>query len=248
MTLTTFVQHFLVVFLAVGMPLWDWYEIPRLKASTEPRKKVRYYRKIVSALWICALIAAATIGLARAFYIHPAAGEIAWLEHGSRGAMVVMGLATGSFIAIFVTAILATTSAKMREKSAKAAKKLAFMLPSSGEERQWWWVVCITAGVCEELVYRGFLLHYLHWSPFHLPLTQALVAASIVFGIGHLYQGIAGAVSTCILGFILGCLFIITGSLLLPMILHAVMDLRVLLMLPEGFAAAGQAEGEHRTS
>jgi hypothetical protein len=31
------VQHVLVFFLIVVMPLWDWYEIPRLKASTAPR-------------------------------------------------------------------------------------------------------------------------------------------------------------------------------------------------------------------
>jgi hypothetical protein len=37
------VQHLRVLFLIVGMPLWDWYEIPRLKASPDPREKVRCY-------------------------------------------------------------------------------------------------------------------------------------------------------------------------------------------------------------
>ncbi len=232
------VQHLLVIFLAIGIPLWDWYEVPRLKASTAPRKKVKYYWRIVAVLWICAAIAIATIGFKPAFYLHPGPGEISWLEHGSRGSMIALGMATGSFIAIFVTAILALFSPRIREKSGKAAKKMAFILPSSSEERRWWWLLCITAGVCEELVYRGFLLHYLHWNPIHLTLTQALIAASLIFGIGHLYQGIAGALSTVIIGFILGCLFLITGNLLLPMILHALMDLRVLLMLPEDFETA----------
>ncbi len=234
----TWLPHLLVIFLAVGIPLWDWYEVPRLKASTAPRKKIKYYWRIVGLLWICALIAVATIGLVPAFYVHPALGEIPWLEHGSRGAMIALGMATGSFIAIFLTAIFALVSPKLREKSGKAAKKMAFILPSSGEERRWWWLLCITAGVCEELVYRGFLLQYFHWSQFHLNLTQALIAASLIFGIGHLYQGVAGALSTVIIGFILGCLFLITGNLLLPMVLHALMDLRVLLMLPEGFETA----------
>ena len=232
------VQHLLVVFLAVGIPLWDWYEIPRLKASTAPRKKIKYYGKIIGLLWILALLAVALIGLARAFYVHPSPGEIGWLDRGSRGSLVMTGVLTGSSIAIFVPAILAVKRAKIREKSAKAAKKMAFILPSSGEERRWWWLVCITAGVCEELIYRGFLLQYLHWTPLHLSLTQALIVASLIFGAGHLYQGIAGAISTCMIGFMMGCLFLMTGSLALPMVLHALIDLRVLLLLPEGFELA----------
>jgi len=230
------VQHLLVIFLAVGMPLWDWYEIPRLKASTQPRKKIKYYRKIAAALWICAAIAVVLIGVVTAFTVHPAPGEVRWLEPTSHGVKFVQGIAAGIFIAILLPAVLALRSEAIRSKAGRAAKKLAFLLPSSHEERRWWWLVCITAGVCEEFIYRGFLLHYFHVAPFHLSLTWALVASSVIFGIGHLYQGLVGSVQTAVIGFIFGCLFLMTGSLLLPMILHAVMDLRILVMLPAGFA------------
>lgn len=231
-------QHILVLFLAIGMPLWDWYEIPRLKASTEPRKKVRYYRKIVSALWICALIAVMTTGFFAAFAISPAPGEMGWLQNGSIPLRVVEGVTIGMLIAIFLPALIALRNEKLRAKAARAVKKLSFLLPSSREERRWWWLVCITAGICEELVYRGFLLHYLHTSPFHLSLTLALIVSSVIFGVGHLYQGGLGALQTALIGFVFGAMFIVTGTLLLPMIVHAVLDLRVLAMLPEGFDTA----------
>jgi len=233
------VQHLLVLFLVVGMPLWDWYEIPRLKKSTELRKKVRYYRKIAAALWICAAVAALTIGVATPLFFHSAPGDIAWLEAGSRGRLILEGIAAGMLIAILLPAVLALRSEKIRAQAGRAAKKLAFLLPSSAEERRWWWLVCITAGVCEEFVYRGFLLHYLHVLPFQLSVTWALVVSSAIFGIGHLYQGVGGAVQTAVFGFVFGCLFLITGSLLVPMVVHAVVDLRALVLLPEGFAAAG---------
>ena len=51
-------------------PLWDRYEIPRLKASTEPNKKGRFYRKIVVASWTCAIVATLAIGLIPVFTIH----------------------------------------------------------------------------------------------------------------------------------------------------------------------------------
>jgi membrane protease YdiL (CAAX protease family) len=231
-------QHLLVFFLIVVTPLWDRYEIPRLKASTEVRKKIHFYEKIMTASWISALVAGLTIGLA-AVTMQRTPGEIAWLDAGSRGAIFMKGMIGGVFLVIFVPALLALGSAKIRDKAGRAAKRLAFLVPSTREERRWWWLVCITAGVCEEIVYRGFLLHYLHATPFHLSLTWALVVSSVIFGIGHLYQGIAGAVSTVVIGFLLGAMYLMTGNLLLPIVVHAVMDLRVLAMLREGFGTAG---------
>lgn len=234
------VQHILVLFLAIGMPLWDWYEIPRLKASTAPRKKVRYYWKIAAALWICALVAVFSTGLSTTFSINLPPGQISWLQNGSRALRIIEGITVGMLLAIFVPAVLALRSPAVRAKAGRAARRLAFILPSSQEERRWWWLVCITAGVCEEIVYRGFLLHYFHFLPFQLSLTVALVGSSVMFGIGHLYQGALGAVQTAVLGFVFGAMFIVTGNLLLPMFVHAVLDLRVLAMLPEGFETAVQ--------
>lgn len=232
----TILQHVLVLFLVVGTPLWDWYAIPRLKASTNPRKKVRFYRHIVIASWCFAAIAVVTAGFGPSFRI--AGSNVPWLQPHSRIGSAVMGLITGVFLAIFVPAALALKSEKIRVKAAKAARKLSFILPSSGEERRWWWLVCITAGICEEIVYRGFLLRYFQVTAFHVSLTWALVLSSVIFGIGHLYQGVAGSISTVAVGFVMGILFVMTGNLLLAIVMHAVMDLRVLAMLPEGFGTA----------
>jgi membrane protease YdiL (CAAX protease family) len=169
------------------------------------------------------------------FSIHKAPGEVAWLDPGSRAGIFLEGLTAGMLIVIMVPAVLALWSEKIRTKAGKAAKKLAFLLPSTREERAWWWVVCVTAGICEEVVYRGFLLHYFHVLPFHLSLTWALVVSCVIFGIGHFYQGVAGGVQTAVIGFVLGALFVMTGSLVIPIVVHAVMDLRVLAMLPVGF-------------
>jgi uncharacterized protein len=231
-------QHLLVIFLIIVTPLWDRFEIPRLKASSDPRKKVRFYRKVVIASWICALVAILTIGIASTFTIHKLPGEIAWLDAGSPGSVVLQGVTAGMLIVILVPAIIALWSEKLRTKSARAARKLAFLLPSTTAERRWWWVVCLTAGICEEVVYRGFLLHYWHTMPFHLTLTRTLIVSSVIFGIAHLYQGIAGSVQTMLIGFVLGAIFLLTGSLWLPIVIHAVLDLRVLAMLPEGFENA----------
>lgn len=230
-----FIQHLLVLFLAVGMPLWDLYEIPRLKASMQPAKKLRYYWKVSAVLWVCAALAVVAIGIPAASTISTGS-KVSWLSAGSPWRIFFVGVTIGIFIVIFVPVLLALRSEKIRIKAGKAAKRLSFLLPSTRDERRWWWLVCLTAGICEEVVYRGFLLHYFHVMPFHFSWTWALAISSAIFGIGHLYQGIAGAVQTIVLGFLFGTLFFITGNLMLPMALHAVLDLRVLALLPEGFA------------
>ena len=229
------VQHVLVFCLIVVMPLWDWYEIPRLKASTVPGKKIRFYGKIVAASWALAVVAVITVGVSAVFVIRMAPREIAWLAAGSPGSLMVKGVTAGMLIAILLPAAFALWSKKIRAKAAKAMKRFAFLLPSTADERRWWWLICITAGVCEEIVYRGFLLQYLHVLPFHLSLTWAVASSSVIFGIGHLYQGISGSVQTALIGCVLGAMFLVTGNLLLPIVVHVLLDLRLLALLPEGF-------------
>ena len=231
-------QHALTLFLIVGLPLWDLYEIPRLKASTDPAKKLRYYRKICVVLWLLAGLACLLVGFGPVLRIGYAPAELTWMAEGSRARHVLLGVFVGATVAIVGPAVIAIWSENLRVKAAKAAQRLSFLLPSSRDERRRWIEVCVTAGVCEEIVYRGFLLHYFHASPLHLSLTWPLAVSSIVFGIAHLYQGVSAAVGTAVVGFVLGAAFLMSGSLMVPMVMHAVLDLRILLMLPEGFAAS----------
>ena len=234
-------QSALVFVLAVVLPLWDRYEIPRLKASSDPRKRIRFYRKIIAVEWICTAVAFLTVGWDALFTIHTTPGEIDWLS-GSKGSSFVMGLVGAMAVVLVLPVILAIWNPKVREKAAKASERLSYLLPSNAEERMWWWpAVCITAGFCEEVLYRGFLLRYFHNMPFHLSLTWALVVAAVIFGIGHLYQGVKPALATVVLGFALSCVFVVTGSLLVPIIAHALLDLRALALLPAGSVPAEKA-------
>ena len=75
------------------------------------------------------------------------------------------------------------------------------ILPISKSERWWFAAVGIGAGVSEELLYRGFLIYYLWvWLP-GLDWTQRTIVSSLVFGLGHLYQGWKGSLGTTAYGF-----------------------------------------------
>nr|WP_204331977.1 CPBP family glutamic-type intramembrane protease [Geodermatophilus sabuli] len=112
------------------------------------------------------------------------------------------------------------------------------LLPRTPGERRLFTLVGVTAGVCEEWLYRGFFLAVAAALAGGLPEPLLVLVAAAAFGLAHAYQGVAGVVTTGVLGGVLAGLYLDTGSLLLPVLLHVLIDLRFLLVpasaLPAG--------------
>ena len=89
------------------------------------------------------------------------------------------------------------------------------------EEGRWFTALGLSAGICEELLYRGFLVAYL---ASFLGLWPGALAAGAVFGIAHLYQGWGGIVRTGIFGVVFALLYAWSGQLWGLVILHAAVD------------------------
>jgi membrane protease YdiL (CAAX protease family) len=225
------IQHLIALFLIVIAPIWDHFATERLKASKESRLKIAYYRTMVIVGWLTSVIALAAVGWRAIFTFNRDSANVAWLPQHSGSRTFVAGVLAGLLIMIALSALQARRSAAIQEKMEKAFLRLSFVLPLTGVERTWWVFVALTAGICEEILYRGFLIHYFLAAPFHAGLTAAVIISALIFGLAHLYQGIAGVISTAILGLLFSAIFLMTGNLLLPMILHALIDLRILLIL-----------------
>ena len=100
-------------------------------------------------------------------------------------------------------------------------RNLERMMPRSDEEGRWFGRLAVTAGICEELLYRGYLIWYLsHW----IDIYWAAALASLLFGVGHAYQGVRGILTTTLVGLFLSAVYLLTGSLYPGMIMHALMD------------------------
>jgi uncharacterized protein len=234
-SLATLTQHLLFLFLLVVAPIWDFYHTRKLKRNPGSEQKIRYYKTICTWLWIASALAIVAIGFRPLFTISSSTGEISWLLLHPWVRYLVEALIAIVFILSVVLPVGVVIWKKMtkrpRKYSSAALKSFSYFFPATWTERRWWVLVCITAGVCEETLFRGFMLHYLHAFPWTLNLTLALLIASVIFGSNHLYQGAGGVAGTAIVGFLFGLLFLLTGNLLLPIILHGVMDLRILAIL-----------------
>ena len=235
-SVATLMQHLLFLLLLVVAPIWDLYHTRTLKCNPSSEHKISYYKTLCMWLWIASTLAVVAIGFRQVFTISPSPGEISWLLLHTWVRYLVEAL-----VAIFVTisAVLPVGTViwkKLKKRprkysSADALKSFSYFFPATWTERRWWVFVCITAGVCEETLFRGFMLHYLHVFPWTLNLTLALLISSVMFGFNHLYQGAGGTAGSAIVGFLFGLLFLLTGNLLLPIIFHGVIDLRMLAIL-----------------
>jgi membrane protease YdiL (CAAX protease family) len=164
-----------------------------------------------------------------------AAGVAAWRAWAHGFSAAQMGLSTAGVwrscvVAIVGGGILATLQwfnlrrmGRMGEKAPVRLRSLAQrILPQSTRERLPFFALAMTAGVCEEFLYRGFAMVALTRSG--LPLWTAVVISSILFGVAHLYQGRSGLLGTTLLGLVLGATRVLSGSLFPVMAWHAAVD------------------------
>jgi uncharacterized protein len=86
-----------------------------------------------------------------------------------------------------------------------------------------WFLVSLTAGFCEEIIYRGYLQKQFHALTGSAGL--ALVIQALLFGISHLYQGNKPVIVISVLGLLYGALAQWRHNLRAAMISHAWSDL-----------------------
>lgn len=195
------------------------FERLKLAVATDPTAKVRHYRSGVAALWVLTGVVVLIALLAAA------AGHDLALPSGT--APGAAWLLTGQVVVIIPLSLLLYRRPKMQGLLRRQIGDLLPMLPNTLEERRWFVLVSLSAGICEELIMRGFGFTYVRWLFPDASNTVVVVVVSAVFGFAHLYQGPKGVVLTGVLGALFGVLTIQAGSLLPAMIVHAAVDLRI---------------------
>jgi membrane protease YdiL (CAAX protease family) len=97
------------------------------------------------------------------------------------------------------------------------------IFPQSRAEMLPYFVLALTAGVCEEFLYRGFAIAAIIRAG--SPIWGAVLLSSFLFGLAHLYQGRGGAVGTMLLGTLFGAARIGYHSFLPAAFWHTAVDL-----------------------
>ncbi len=192
------------------------------RLATDPGARLRHYRRGIRGEWL---------GVALVGVIGLLAGRTA----ASIGLRAPDDAAMAWQLVAEVAVLLAASTVVMRRPGfldvlRRQARGFLALLPRTTDERLVFAVLAITAGVCEEVLFRGFGFAYVRFVWPGASDTAVIVLTSVPFGFAHLYQGVRGVVLTGLVGAAFASMVLATGSLLVPIAAHAMVDLRILAL------------------
>lgn len=239
-------DHLIVALLTLAYPLYfmmEWRRRLRPELETgATHARSRFYRRSMVEFWLLTpLILSWWLwsgrGLA-AVGLGVPGGWAFWI-----GAIVVVALAI--VLGLQVAAVRSSSDAQAQVRKQFRGVP-ALMVPRDDRERRMWVGLSLTAGFCEEVLYRGFLIWY---STAWLPGAAAVLVCAVLFGLAHLYLGWGvGVLRATIVGVVLGAAYLLTGSLWVPIVLHVVVDIASgftgSAAFEQGAATLYQAPGE----
>ncbi|HEY4905780.1 MAG TPA: CPBP family intramembrane glutamic endopeptidase [Candidatus Sulfotelmatobacter sp.] len=97
------------------------------------------------------------------------------------------------------------------------------LLPKGVVESLAWLPLALSAGFCEELAFRGYLQK--QFQAITGSAGWAILIQALVFGIGHLYEGVGSVARIMLFGVLFGLLALWKKSLIPGMIAHAWSDI-----------------------
>ncbi len=207
------------LFLAVVIP---WRGHARLKRLLEmpavsEREKINLYVVTIAFQWVLAVVVAW-----RAFARGLTLQQLR-LGHTDLETVLGFGVVGAAFVAGLHWLNLRRIG-KSQLPTAEALRTLASrLMPRSEAERIPYFGLAITAGVCEEFVYRGFAMASVE--RIGVPGVGAVFLVAILFGLAHAYQGRGGIFGTMILGILFGFITLTCSSVIPVMIWHAAVDI-----------------------
>lgn len=143
------------------------------------------------------------------------------------GTAVAIGLAIVGAIAIVLPVILLRHTPI---DEIPTVGNIRALLPRTRGELPYGLGLALSAGIFEELLFRlalPALLFGITGDAF-----AAFAVSVALFGLLHLYQGPTGVAAAAVLGAGFAALYLVSGSIVLPIVVHALIDLRSLVLIP----------------
>lgn len=221
--LSTLVRIAFSLLLVVGVPLLSWRSARPEQVQGVP-KTALYFSAVVSQ-WVLA-----AIGLVVVIVAGPAWSTIGLTPVDASGffrwtlAVVLVSVAGLGLVLLL----------EQRGWWPRESDMVQLLMPENAREKLWAVLgLAPTAGLCEEFLYRGFLLAeataWLHSA------AWGIVVSSVAFGCAHAYQGLNGMVRAGLLGALLAWPVVQLGSLYPSMTAHFLIDAVALLWLGPKF-------------
>jgi len=175
--------HTIFVLLMLGLyAYWATIRAARAQAGLGPSRPTMYLRTFFFELVFLGIV---LIGVKlRGGSLEAVLGQ-RWKSAGQVFLDLGLGIAL-LFLSLLLAAILGG-----HQGSEGADQSIRFLLPQTSLEMGIWILVSITAGICEEAIYRGYLQRQL--GVLTRNVWVGIVLSAAAFGGAHLYQGVRRA-------------------------------------------------------
>lgn len=213
----------MLAIIVIGLPLEALLTLKSGRAemaSGKPEVRIKRYTQTITLLW----------GLSLPIIVLWAASGRSWADLGFQvemHSMAALGWALAGLVAAFFTyqyAMVARSESSRQQLRDGMAKNsiMANFMPQTDGERRVFNLVGISAGIAEEIIFRGYLI----WTfNLFMPLWGAAVAALLVFTILHAYQGANQLPTIFVIGALVTLVFVLSGSIWPAIALHVFVDI-----------------------
>ena len=213
----------LAAYLVLGQAVVGVWSHERFRrGEADPGARLRRYRR--TAAVECTLVAVSLALVALAPRLDLADIGVRWPRPSAYTAVGVVGLV------LSVALLLGLRRRVDGGARVLAPVEVTALLPRTPAERRAFAGLAVTAGVCEEVLYRGVLLAIAAALLPGLTPWRLVLVSTLAFAVAHTYQGVAGMLTAAVLGGSLAVLYLGSGSLLLPILYHVLVNLRILVL------------------
>jgi CAAX protease family protein len=217
--LREFVRALFVVVLVVAVPVMSYSTARKPEIHALPRRAL--YLSATLSQWLLTIVGVAILLAARqnfrviGFRGVALAPSLGW----------TLGLTLASSAGLLLVILL-----ERRGWWPPESELVYLLLPETRREKLWCVLLLApTAGICEEFLYRGFLLFQItDWTH---STGWGLAISSIAFGLAHTYQGLNGMARAALLGALLALPVVRLGTIYPSMASHFLIDALALVWL-----------------
>jgi len=233
-----------LLLVVLGLLVWraatrsrDTFRRFKRLTSTRARQKV-YRRWLIESAFVMGGLGAAVL-LAAFPYQSPVLTDTQnWVPiaavRGFLGTPIGVAVSTAALVivaaALIAPVLLRGTVGNGGVDAIPAVGDIRSLLPRERAELKYGVGLGLSAGIFEELLFRLGIPALLFGIIGLGPLSFAI--AALLFGMLHLYQGPLGILFAALLGLVFAALYVLTGSIAAPIVLHALVDLRTMVLIP----------------
>jgi uncharacterized protein len=203
----------IVLVVLAAWAVWGKFQSDQLRAMANPNRVVLYTSTFVYE-WI--LFAVVILGVRK--HGSPLSRVLGDRWKSLRQVLIDIGIAAAFWVCS--GALLFLLSKLLRADG--MGKNMQFMLPQGGLQIAMWIALSITAGICEEAIFRGYFQR--QFISFTKNAAAGIVLSAAAFGAAHAYQGLRMVVLIALYGAMFGILAHWRKTVRPGMIAHAWQD------------------------